>query len=55
MTVVRIHESPKYIGLSTDEKSQDAIVGSEFYEYDTKKWYAVYEKVAGVAQWTLKN
>ncbi len=55
MAVKRIHEQPKYLGLSTDTKPQDAIVGSEFYETDTKNTYIVYDKVAGISQWTLKG
>ena len=55
MTVKRIHEEPKYVGLSTDTKPTDALVGSEFFEYDTKNTYVVYIKTAGVAQWTLKT
>ena len=55
MTIRRIHEIKKYIGLSTDVKPVDAIIGSEFFEYNTKDTYVVYEKILGVAQWTLKR
>lgn len=54
MTTKRIHSIERYIGLSTDTKPTDAMVGSEFYEYDTKNTYVVYEKTAGVASWVLK-
>ncbi len=55
MTTRRIHSIEKFVGLSTDTKPLDAIIGSEFWERDTKNTYVVYEKIAGVAQWTLKS
>lgn len=54
MTVRRIHSIERFIGLSSDTKPVDAMVGSTFFESDTKKTYVVYEKVAAVAQWVLK-
>jgi len=53
MAVNRIHSIEKYIGLSTDTKP-NALIGSEFYEQDTKNTYVVYAKIAGVSQWVLK-
>jgi len=55
MVVKRIHSIEKHVGLSTATKPTDSTIGSEFYEYDTKRTYIVYEKTAGVANWTLKN
>ncbi len=54
MAVKRIHSIERYVGLSSDIKPQDAIIGSEFLEHDTKNIYVVYEKLAGVSQWVLK-
>lgn len=55
MTTVRIHSIEKYVGESTDTKPTSALVGSEFWETDTKNVYIVYEKIAGVANWILKK
>ncbi len=55
MTVARIHSIEKYIGESTDVKPDNALVGSEFFESDTKNTYVVYIKIAGVASWILKK
>jgi hypothetical protein len=55
MAVKRIHSIENYRGLSTDTKPIDAVVGSTFWEYDTKNFYVVYDKVAGIAQWALRN
>ena len=55
MTVRRIFEIPRLIGNSLDEKTNDALVGTEFYEADTRRTYVVYEKVAGISQWTIKK
>ncbi len=55
MTVQRIHSIENFIGLSSDDKPSDSIVGSRFYAYDIKKFYIVYSKTAGVANWVLEN
>jgi hypothetical protein len=55
MAVKRIHQIEKYIGLSTDTKPSDAMVGSEYWERDTKNTYIVYSKTAGVSDWSLKG
>ena len=55
MTVKRIFEIQRLIGLSTDVKPTDSVIGTEFLEYDTKNVYIVYNKVAGIAQWVLKE
>lgn len=55
MAVKRIHSIEKYIGESTSIKPITALIGSEFYEYDTKLTWICYDKVAGVAQWGLKG
>ena len=55
MTTKRIHSIEKYVGLSTDIKPQDAVIGSEFWERDTDCIYVCYDKIAGVALWSLKN
>ena len=52
MTVQRITSIERYIGLSTDTKPANAIVGSVFEETDTLDVYTVYIKIAGVSQWT---
>ena len=55
MTVRRIHSTERYILNSTDIKPVDAIIGSEAWEEDTKDTYVVYDKISGIANWTLKK
>jgi len=55
VAVQRIHSIENFIGLSTDTKPSDAMVGSIFYEYDTKNKYIVHSKTAGIANWVLER
>ena len=55
MSTQRIYSIEKYIGLSTDTRPESAMVGSTFYEYDTKNKYIVHSKTAGIANWVLEN
>ncbi len=55
MTTQRIHSIEKFLGLSSDTKPTDSMVGSEFYSYDDKLTWIVSEKIAGVSQWVLKK
>jgi hypothetical protein len=54
MAVNRIHEQPKLILSSADQKPSDAIIGTEIWEHDTKLIWICYDKVAGVSQWMVK-
>ena len=55
MTTRRIHEQSKLILSSLDIKPTDSVIGTEIWEYDSNLTWVCYDKVAGVAQWTLKG
>ena len=54
MTTKRIHSIEKYVLSSSEVKPTNAVIGSEAWEYDTDNTYVVKDKIAGVAQWTMK-
>ena len=51
MAVNRITSIERFMGLSTDTKPEDSLIGSEFTETDTLDVYKVYTKTLGVSQW----
>jgi hypothetical protein len=53
MSISKILTTEKYIGASTADKPTNQLIGSMYYEYDTKTWYITYDGTNWVAKQDL--